>query len=185
MVDIEKFVKKNFPKVQKLGLNIESSEKEAEQGMKGYPPRMIENFDEDELVSYMLFGIKCSDVFATDFEGVEYEEFLEWCMNISDGELDFSEVTFDVDKKVWEKGEGTAEVSFKFNGEKYDYTAQVYYDWFDQKFISFLNEIFEKRGMAKRLIIFGNPNGAFFTYKTPDFCQRLKEEFPMLEADVL
>lgn len=101
---------KNFPKVQKLGLNIESSEKEAEQGMKGYPPRMI---------------------------------------------------------------------------EKYDYTAQVYYDWFDQKFISFLNEIFEKRGMAKRLIIFGDPNGAFFTYKTPDFCQRLKEEFPMLEADVL
>lgn len=109
MVDIEKFVKKNFPKVQKLGLNIESSE----------------------------------------------------------------------------KGEETAEVSFKFNGEKYDYTAQVYYDWFDQKFISFLNEIFEKRGMAKRLIIFGDPNGAFFTYKTPDFCQRLKEEFPMLEADVL
>lgn len=92
MVDIEKFVKKNFPKVQKLGLNIESSE----------------------------------------------------------------------------KGEGTAEVSFKFNGEKYDYTAQVYYDWFDQKFISFLNEIFEKRGMAKRLIIFGDPNGAFFTYKTPE-----------------
>ena len=59
MVDIEKFVKKNFPKVQKLGLNIESSEKEAEQGMKGYPPRMIENFDEDELVSYLLFGINC------------------------------------------------------------------------------------------------------------------------------
>lgn len=83
-----------------------------------------------------------------------------------------------------EKGEGTGQVSFQCNGTKYDYSAAFYYDWLDTKFISYLNKILEEQGLEKRLILFGDLNASLITYQKRDFCQRLKERFPMLDATV-
>ena len=104
--------------------------------------------------------------------------------DISSGELSFSDVNNNVSEEILEKGIGTSEVSFKCNGESFSYTAKVYYDWFDAKFMSFLNTVFEKKGIEKRLIVFGDPNGTFITYKKPEFVKKFKENFPMMKADI-
>jgi len=181
MIDIDAFVKKNYSKMKELGLAVESEESSVIESLKRYPMEMLDDIGEEGIVAFLFIETKFSDVFYTDFEGIEYEEFLKNCQRISGDELCFGEVTNDVADEISESGEGSSEVSFEFEGTKYNYTAKVYYDWFDIGFIAFLNSVLEQIGMKKRIIAFGDPNGVLITYQEPDFCKRLKEAYPMLE----
>ncbi len=184
MINLEEFVKRNYPLIKDLGLTIKTEESVAIDSLKKYPPEMYDDLSEEELLPFLIFSIEFSDVFSTDFEGIAYDEFLEKCQNISGGELSFEDVNNEVSIETLEKGEGTSEVSFKCNGSEYKFTATIFYDWFDVKFITYLNGILEKMGIEKRFIIFGDPNGAFVTYQKPDFCKKINLLFPEFEADV-
>ncbi|SFU92659.1 hypothetical protein [Butyrivibrio sp. M55] len=184
MIDLDLFVKNNFPKIKEVGLAAGADEASVVAALKKYPMDMLEDIGEEGIVTFMLFEVPFSDAFLTDFEGIGYEEFLNKIQDISAGELSFVDVKDNVSEDTLEKGIGTSEVSFKCNGESFSYTAKVYYDWFDVKFISFLNTVLEKKGIEKRLIVFGDPNGTFITYKKPGFVKKFKEVFPMLKADI-
>lgn len=184
MIDIEAFVKKNYQKIKDLGLSVKTDESNVIKSMKKFPQDMLNDLGEEGIVSFLFSAIEFSNVFYTDFEGVEYADFLKECQHISGDELSFEDVTNNVSKDTLEKGTGTSEVSFICNGKEYNYTAKFYYDWFDTGFIRYLNTIFEENGLDKRLIVFGDPNASLITYQAPDFCTRLKEAFPMLEASV-
>ncbi|SES12923.1 hypothetical protein [Lachnobacterium bovis] len=183
--DLENIVKKYYPQIKKLGLNFKSDETKVVDHLKKYPQQMLNDLDEDEMASIMLNAMDFSNAFYTDFEGIEYEIFFDSLQKISKEEIKFKNVINEVSKETYEKGIGTSKLKFDFNGDKYDYTATFYYDWFDVKIISFLNKIIEEKGLDKRIIIFGDMNVSYITYQTPDFCQKIKEIFPMLEADVL
>ncbi|MBO4456290.1 MAG: hypothetical protein J5802_01075 [Butyrivibrio sp.] len=184
MIDLEELVKKYLPKTKEVGLTTEADEATVAKHLKGYPEDMFEGMDEDEIAIYMLIEASFSDAFYTDFEGLGCEDFLKSIQDISDGELAFSDVKTNVSEETLEKGIGTSEVSFKCNGELFSYTAQVYYDWFDIKFMTFVNTVLEKMGIEKKVIAFGNPNGTLITYKKPEFVGKFKESFPMLEVDI-
>ena len=184
MIDIEAFVKKNYQKIKDLGLSVKTDESNVIKSMKKYPPDMLNDLGEEGIVSFLFSAIEFSNVFYTDFEGVEYADFLKECQRISEDELIFKDVTNNVSKDTLEKGTGTSEVSFIYNGKEYNYTAKFYYDWFDTGFIRYLNTVFEENWLDKRLIVFGDPNASLITYQDPDFCNRLKEAFPMLEASI-
>lgn len=184
MIDIEAFVKKNYQKIKDLGLSVKTDESNVIKSMKRFPQDMLNDLGEEGIVSFLFSAIEFSDVFYTDFEGVEYADFLNECQRISGNELSFEDVTNNVSKDTIEKGTGTSEVSFKYNGKEYNYIAKFYYDWFDTGFIGYLNTVFEENGLNKRLIVFGDPNASLITYQNPDFCTRLKEAFPMLDARV-
>lgn len=184
MIDIEAFVKKNYQKIKDLGLSVKTDESNVIKSMKKFPPDMLNDLGEEGIVSFLFSAIEFSNVFYTDFEGVEYADFLKECQRISEDELIFEDATNNVSKDTLEKGTGTSEVSFICNGKEYNYTSKFYYDWFDTGFIRYLNTIFEENGLDKRLIVFGDSNASLITYQDPDFCNRLKEAFPMLEASI-
>ena len=184
MIDVTAFVKKYYPLIKDLGLTVISEEDAVIESMKQVPQEILEDLGEEGSVSFLFFAVRFSDAFGTDFEGVEYEDFLNQVQSISGGELTFSDVKHDVSEETFEKGEGTGEVSFQCSGKTYHYTAVFYYDWFDTKFLSFLNQVFEELGMEKRLIVFGDMNGYLITYQKPEFCRIFKEKFPMLNADI-
>ena len=184
MIDLDALVKNFFPKIKEVGLAAKVDEASVVAALKKYPRDMLEDLGEEEIVVFMLAAVSFSDAFLTDFEGIGYDEFLKEIQDISSGELSFSDVNNNVSEEILEKGIGTSEVSFKCNGESFSYTVKVYYDWFDAKFMSFLNTVFEKKGIEKRLIVFGDPNGTFITYKKPEFVKKFKENFPMMKADI-
>ena len=184
MIDIKAFVKENYPKIEELGLSVKTKENAVINSMKKYPQEMLNDLDEDEIISFLFAAIEFSDAFAADFEGIEYADFLKIFQRISNNELLFEDVVNHVAEETLQKGEGSSEVSFKCNGSTYNYTARYYYDWFDTKFLGYLNSILEKNGIEKRLILFGDPNATLITYQKPDFCQRLKVLFPMLDATI-
>lgn len=166
MIDLDALVKNFFPKIKEVGLAAKADEASVVESLKKYPRDMLEDLGEEEIVVFMLAAVSFSDAFLTDFEGIGYDEFLKEIQDISAGELSFSDVNNNVSEEILEKG------------------IKVYYDWFDVKFISFLNTVFEKKGIEKRLIVFGDPNGTFITYKKPEFVKKFKENFPMMKADI-
>lgn len=180
MIDLEALVKEYYPKIKEAGLTVETDEATAIEFIKRYPLDMLEDVGEEGILTFLLFSVQFSDAVHTDFEGLGYDDFLNILQNLSLGELSFNNVDINVSDKTIEKGSGTCEVSFQCNGESFNYAAKVNNDWFDTEFMTFVNTIIKKFGKEERLIVFGDANGIFITYKPQEFINKFKTFFPMM-----
>ena len=184
MFDITDFVNNYYPKIRETGLFVEDDVETAIQRMEAFPADMLEDLHEEGRLMFLFVSLHIADAFDVDMEGLEYKDFLRKVQDISSGELVFEDAQQVVSKETYEKGTGIEEVSFKCNGREYSFIAEFNYDWFDGRFIHYLNTVLEKQGLEKRLIVFGEPNGYLFTYKKPEFIETFKSIFPTLEVEL-
>lgn len=112
----------------------------------GYP-----KYDEDtwKVIEYS------KQAYWMDFEGWDisrdYIDILNGIMAMSDGELLFDEIEENCENVDWEEGTGTIEVTFKCNGNSYEFEADVMNDWIDADFIGYMNEVLNKEGYTKNI----------------------------------
>ena len=59
-------------------------------------------------------------------------------------------------------------ITFLLFSVQFSDAAKVNNDWFDTEFMSFVNTVIKKLGKEERLMVFGDANGIFITYKTPE-----------------
>lgn len=50
----------------------------------------------------------------------------------------------------WENRSGVRKISFCFNQKPYYFEAKIMYDWFDVRFLGYINVVLEKEGNPKR-----------------------------------
>lgn len=184
MADLTKLVNTYLPKFKEVGLTISRTESEVLESLKGFPQDMLNDFDEEGSLDFMLMCIQSPDAFDMDFEGLGYECFLEMIQKISKDEVVFEDAKMHVDPEVEESGQGKCDITFKCNGKKYSYNAIYNYDWFDHNFIHFVNTVMEDQKIDKRIIAFGNANICEFTFQKPEWVEKFKSLIPM-EADVM
>lgn len=100
-------------------------------------------------------GVYCFDAEVFDIEKM-YTNFLLGVSAISEGELDFKNITEDTGGVDWENGTGKRTVSFEWNGCTYRLEATFEHDWFDFNIAAGLNKIIIENGNGKRLYFTGD-----------------------------
>ena len=105
--------------------------------------------------------------------------FVKQVQELSGNEIVFEDAVTKIDPEVEESGQGTCEISFKCNGKPYSFTAVFNYDWFDPKFLTFLNSVLEDQKIEKRLMAFGNWNICMITLQPPAWMEKFKTLLPM------
>ena len=180
MKDVVAFVKKYYPKIEEIGLTINSTEFSVISGLKGFnEDGMLESEDEKWLLDFLFMFIQTPDALNMDFEGLGYEFFVKQVQELSGNEIVFEDAVTKIDPEVEESGQGTCEISFKCNGKPYSFTAVFNYDWFDPKFLTFLNSVLEDQKIEKRLMAFGSWNICMITLQTPAWMEKFKTLLPM------
>ncbi len=115
-----------------------------------------------------------------DFEGwdisTDYIEILKGVAAMSDGELEFTDMQEDIYNVNWEKGTGAIDVTFKCNGNPYEFEAKVINDWIDADFIGYINEVLDKEGYTKNLYAcYDNGQGNILFYRDDAWAKRFVE----------
>ena len=105
------------------------------------------------------FSPSSHDVYAADVEyfytDYMYTEFLMGVAALGEGELDFTDITENLDDVDWDAGRGTRTVSFTWNDETYTLEADVWDDWFDISVANELNKIITKNNDSNKQLYFG------------------------------
>lgn len=184
MIDLESYVKEYLPKLRSAGIEIDADEETVLKTLNGFPKDMLGDFDEDGLVDFLLMCVQAKDSFQTDFEGLTCDEYLDKVKDLSKNTVIFEDYKYSIDPEVEESGQGEALVSFKFRGRPYEFKQIVNYDWFDPRFLRFVNSILEENGVEERMIAYGGPNVCMFTFKRPEWTEKVKSILP-IEADVM
>ncbi|MBQ8562806.1 MAG: hypothetical protein IJ443_02800 [Firmicutes bacterium] len=95
------------------------------------------------------------DVYAFDMEMLNletmYTEFLQGVSALGGGDLDFTDITENLDDVDWENGTGSRSVFFKWRGSNVALEADMMNDWFDLDFADDLNQLIAARCDGKQL----------------------------------
>ena len=184
MIDLESYVKEYLPKIKFAGIETNSDEETVLKALKGFPENMLGDFDEEGLMDFLLMCIQAEDSFMTDFEGLTSDTYLDKIKELSKSTVTFEDYKYSIDPEVEESGQGEALVSFKFRGKPYEFRETVNYDWFDPRFMSFINSVLEENGVEERMIAYGGPNVCMLTFKKPEWTEKVKSVLH-IEADVV
>lgn len=105
------------------------------------------------------FSPSSHDVYAADVEyfytDYMYTEFLMGVAALGDGELEFTDISENMDAVDCDAGRGTRTVSFTWNEESYTIEADVWDDWFDVSVANELNDIISKNNDSDKQLYFG------------------------------
>ena len=105
------------------------------------------------------FTPSSQDVYAADVEyfytDYMYTEFLTGIAALGEGELDFTDISENLDDVDWDAGRGTRTVSFTWEDERYTIEAEVWDDWFDVSVANELNDIIAQNNDSDKRLYFG------------------------------
>lgn len=114
-----------------------------------------------------------AEVFAVDNM---YGEFLEGIIPLMDNNTVITDIEEDTGGVDYESGTGTQIIRFKCNGNSYEFAAEVYYDWFQFEFVDYMNEVLEKEGTDKRLLVTYDGGQVFIIfYNTLEWAEEFHE----------
>lgn len=99
--------------------------------------------------------IYCFDTEAFNIEQM-YTYFLEGVQAINEGEFEITQIEEKLSKEQTDKGPKSHKIRFSCNGTKYEYDAEVLYDWFDTGILNYMNDVLKKEGISKRLYFMGD-----------------------------
>lgn len=123
---------------------------------------------------------RSKQVYSFDAEvfdvGNMYGEFLEGIIPLMDDNTVITDIEEDTSGVDYESGTGTQIIRFKCNGNSYEFAAEVYYDWFQFEFIDYMNEVLEKEGTDKRLLVTYDGGQVFIIfYNTLEWAEEFYE----------
>lgn len=99
--------------------------------------------------------IYCFDLEAFNIDQM-YTYFLEGVLAINEGEFEITQIEEKLSREQTDKGPKSHKIQFKCNETKYEYDAEVLYDWFDTGILDYMNRVLEKEGISKRLYFMGD-----------------------------
>lgn len=100
---------------------------------------------------------KSSQVYSFDVEGHDrYTIFLQGILSISNNEFEITQILEDTSQVDYNQGTGMQTISFYYNGNPYMCEVEVNHDWFNEKILYFMNEVFEKEKNLKQLFFMGD-----------------------------
>lgn len=100
---------------------------------------------------------KSSQVYSFDVEGHDmYTIFLQGILSINNNEFEITQIVEDTSQVDFNQGTGMQTISFYYNSNPYMCEVEVNYDWFNEKMLYFMNEVFEKEKNIKQLFFMGD-----------------------------
>lgn len=113
------------------------------------------NYDTWEIEAYP------KEAFWFDWEGfdmsTEYTNILNAVNAMADGDFTITDIKQDMTEVDWEQGTGKVYISFRINGDLYQYKLKMMNDWLDTKIIKHINDALETAGVEKR--VYGMDDG--------------------------
>jgi hypothetical protein len=193
-LNIKIYAQKCLRNLQILGIDATEKEQDLIDGIMGMPYDMLEDFEEFHINGLLLDSISyCGysdkiysfDTEVADIENM-YSTFLEQIAKLTKGDIAFSQITESLDNAALETGEGVHTIQFQCNQKEYIYRAKAYYDWFDTKVFSFINQVIAEQKTGKYLFVCsdGWQNCVVF-YETEEWAQRFNETIGTNEFQVL
>ncbi|MCM1261570.1 MAG: hypothetical protein NC313_02530 [Butyrivibrio sp.] len=133
--------------------------------------------DEWEVAGYS------DEVFWFDFEGwdisTDYITVLEGMMALAQGSAisSVSNIREDTSAVDWDKGTGSIDVVLEWNGEEYQWTMDMDYDWIDEKVLGILNGLLDKTDEKERFYATGdNGQGAVVFYCDSEWAKDFEKD---------
>lgn len=133
--------------------------------------------DEWEITGYS------DEVFWFDFEGwdisTDYITVLEGMLSLAQGSAinSVSNIREDTSAVDWDKGTGSIDVVLEWNGEEYQWTMDMNYDWIDEKVLGILNELLDKTDEEERFYVTGdNGQGAIIFYRDSEWAKDFEKD---------
>ncbi|MCM1048124.1 MAG: hypothetical protein NC433_06840 [Clostridiales bacterium] len=133
--------------------------------------------DEWEITGYS------DEVFWFDFEGwdisTDYITVLEGMLSLAQGSAinSVSNIREDTSAVDWDKGTGSIDVVLEWNGEEYQWTMDMDYDWIDEKVLGILNELLDKTDDEERFYVTGdNGQGAIIFYRDSEWAKDFEKD---------
>lgn len=121
-----------------------------------------------------------SQVYSFDVEvfdiSMMYTLFLQGVASIAGDDVAFTNIEEDTSGVNYEDGSGVQILRFHCNGRAYEFHADVNNDWFDVEMIDFMNDVLQKEGLEKKLLLTSDGyQQCILFYNTPRWAEYFKE----------
>lgn len=166
---LEKAVHLRMEKLNSLGIEGTDAlaEREVIEQLEMLPPDYLKSMQmpdiDSTILSHLGWGTydydmgnwtaSSSQVYVFDVEVFDishmYTNFLEGISSIMEGEAVITDIIEECEFN--EDGSGSQTIRFLWNGNPYQFSAKVNYDWFDTDVIYFINAVLQKEGYDKKL----------------------------------
>lgn len=194
VMELEVFVHESLEKLQKLGIDVLEAEESIVDQFHLMPADIVGDMGTEQLFGLMLGGIAsgfypgteqaAAEIYSFDVEVPDilhmYTSFLETISRISGGDLEITDIEEEISEEDLKAGTGTQTVRFCCNGKAYEYAAESYYDWFDVRIFSFMNQVMAQQGTGRYLYVTsaGSQECILF-YRTEEWAEQFRQEFGM------
>lgn len=202
-MEIKNYIETSFEKLNLLNITVTEQEKQRTiNNILQMPSDMLNDFEESQILGLVLDNIGMAEynienkeyklfsnsVYSFDTEimdiDIMYTIFLNFINNLSNNELEVTDISEDNDNMNYEEGTGVKIVSFKLNNDEYKYEAKVQYDWFDIDIISYINKILLENNFKKFLYVASDGwQNCILFYNTEEWAEKFNEIFTEINIE--
>ena len=193
-MEIELYVHECLEKLQELGIDALTTEKDIVNQFLFMPDEALEAMEPEWILGTILSAIgagfypgteqAASKIYVFDLEVPDilrmYTSFLEGISQIAGGQLEITDIEEEASEEELEAGRGTQTVLFCCNGKAYEYKARLNYDWFDIGMLKFMNQVIGEQNTGNHLYVTSDGyQSCIILYQTEDWVERFQQLFGM------
>lgn len=187
-------VYEQITKLKELGIDATSVADKIAESFASFPAEILEAMDTNQINGMILTNIDwqlykdeaaelsneprqffCFDMECMDLDTM-YTTFVNSVAEIAGDDLVFTDISEDTSKVDYESGTGTQTISFTCNGKLYQYSATVYYDWFDVGMLTFMNDVISEQSNDKHMYVTSDGYQECIVFcRTEEWAARLME----------